>query len=72
MGHRKWSLISMRAHYASVVAEKMDAVELLEPFLQVIQSGDTNGPITGVALSSVEKFLLYRVIGKFLHDYHCY
>lgn len=59
----------MCIHFAFVVAEKMDAVELLEPFLQVIQSGDTNGPITGVALSSVEKLLLYKVIGRFLHDF---
>ena len=42
----------------------MDAVALLDPFLEVIQSGDTNGPITGAALSSVEKFLMYKVISK--------
>jgi hypothetical protein len=44
----------------------MDAVALLDPFLQVIQSGDTNGPITGAALTSVEKFLMYKIISKFL------
>ncbi|KAF9540254.1 GDP/GTP exchange factor for ARF [Mortierella hygrophila] len=45
-------------------AKDMDAVALLEPFLQVIQSGDTNGPITGAALTSVEKFLMYKIINK--------
>lgn len=39
---------------------------LLDPFLEVIQSGDTNGPITGAALSSVEKFLMYKVISKWV------
>ncbi|KAF9163079.1 GDP/GTP exchange factor for ARF [Actinomortierella ambigua] len=42
----------------------MDAVVLLEPFLDVVQSGDTNGPITGAALSSIEKFLMYRIVDK--------
>ncbi|KAG0242430.1 GDP/GTP exchange factor for ARF [Actinomortierella wolfii] len=45
-------------------AKDMDAVALLEPFLDVIQSGDTNGPITGAALTSVEKFLMYRIVDK--------
>ncbi|KAI1297610.1 GDP/GTP exchange factor for ARF [Mortierella claussenii] len=49
---------------ATAAAKDMDAVALLEPFLEVIQSGDTNGPITGAALSSVEKFLMYRVINR--------
>ncbi|KAF9978303.1 GDP/GTP exchange factor for ARF [Actinomortierella ambigua] len=48
----------------SLAAKDMDAVVLLEPFLDVIQSGDTNGPITGAALTSVEKFLMYRVVDK--------
>ncbi|KAF9437726.1 GDP/GTP exchange factor for ARF [Entomortierella beljakovae] len=52
-------------NYRNLVAAKsMDAVALLDPFLEVIQSGDTNGPITGAALSSVEKFLLYKIINK--------
>ncbi|GJJ73716.1 golgi-specific brefeldin A-resistance guanine nucleotide exchange factor 1 [Entomortierella parvispora] len=49
---------------ATSTAKDMDAVALLDPFLEVIQSGDTNGPITGTALSSVEKFLLYKIINK--------
>ncbi|CAG8498558.1 8615_t:CDS:10, partial [Ambispora leptoticha] len=41
---------------------EIDALALLEPFLEVIRSGDTNGPITATALSSVEKFLAYKII----------
>jgi golgi-specific brefeldin A-resistance guanine nucleotide exchange factor 1 len=32
--------------------------------LEVIRSGDTNGPITSTALSSVEKLLTYAIINK--------
>ncbi|KAG0032094.1 GDP/GTP exchange factor for ARF [Podila clonocystis] len=49
---------------ATGAAKDMDAVALLDPFLEVIQSGDTNGPITGAALSSVEKFLMCKIINK--------
>ncbi|KAI8601707.1 hypothetical protein EDD21DRAFT_373786 [Dissophora ornata] len=55
----------LRSRLASTAAaQDMDAVALLDPFLEVIQSGDTNGPITGAALSSVEKFLMYKIINK--------
>ncbi|KAF9398812.1 GDP/GTP exchange factor for ARF, partial [Mortierella sp. AD011] len=55
----------LRSRLATTKAAKdMDAVALLDPFLEVVQSGDTNGPITGAALSSIEKFLLYRIINK--------
>ncbi|KAI9233815.1 MAG: hypothetical protein BYD32DRAFT_464966 [Podila humilis] len=55
----------LRSRLASTGAAKdMDAVALLDPFLEVIQSGDTNGPITGAALSSVEKFLMCKIINK--------
>ncbi|CAG8524743.1 14258_t:CDS:2, partial [Racocetra fulgida] len=40
----------------------IDALVLLEPFLEVIRSGDTNGPITASALGSVEKFLTYGIL----------
>ncbi|CAG8656602.1 17032_t:CDS:10 [Dentiscutata erythropus] len=40
----------------------IDASVLLEPFLEVIRSGDTNGPITASALGSVEKFLTYGIL----------
>ncbi|KAG0371001.1 GDP/GTP exchange factor for ARF [Gamsiella multidivaricata] len=55
----------LRSRLATTIAvQDMDAVALLDPFLEVIQSGDTNGPITGAALSSVEKFLLYKIIDQ--------
>ncbi|GBB94028.1 hypothetical protein RclHR1_02280001 [Rhizophagus clarus] len=40
----------------------IDAETLLEPFLEVIKSRDTNGPITATALGSVEKFLTYGIL----------
>ena len=36
----------------------------LSPFLEVIRSEDTTGPITGLALTSVNKFLSYGLVGK--------
>lgn len=36
----------------------------LRPFLEVVRSEDTTGPITGLALTSVNKFLSYCLIGK--------
>ncbi|KXS16367.1 Sec7-domain-containing protein [Gonapodya prolifera JEL478] len=40
----------------------LDPVILLYPFLEVIRSGETTGPITGVALGSVEHFIEYEII----------
>ncbi|KAF9184746.1 GDP/GTP exchange factor for ARF [Haplosporangium sp. Z 767] len=55
----------LRSRLSTTAAAKdMDAVALLGPFLEVIQSGDTNGPITGAALTSVEKFLMYKIINE--------
>uniref|UniRef100_H2XRX8 Mon2/Sec7/BIG1-like dimerisation and cyclophilin-binding domain-containing protein n=2 Tax=Ciona intestinalis TaxID=7719 RepID=H2XRX8_CIOIN len=34
----------------------------LTPFLEVVRSEDTTGPITGLALSSINKFLSYGLI----------
>jgi len=39
----------------------------LTPFLDVIRSEDTSGPITGLALSSVNKFLSYKLMGNLCH-----
>ena len=46
---------------------ELDANIYLGPFLEVIRSEDTAGPITGVALSSVNKFLCYGLIGEYSH-----
>ncbi|ORX59019.1 Sec7-domain-containing protein [Hesseltinella vesiculosa] len=42
---------------------ELDALILLNPFLEVIRSGNTTGPIAGTALGSVEKFLHYGIVG---------
>jgi golgi-specific brefeldin A-resistance guanine nucleotide exchange factor 1 len=36
----------------------------LAPFLEVIRSEDTTGPITSLALTAVNKFLSYGLIGE--------
>lgn len=36
----------------------------LDPFLDVIRSEETTGPITSLALSAVNKFLSYGLIGE--------
>ncbi|KAI7850967.1 hypothetical protein BDC45DRAFT_516867 [Circinella umbellata] len=41
----------------------LDALLLLNPFLEVIRSGNTTGPIAGTALGSIEKFLHYGIVG---------
>lgn len=41
--------------------QSLDPLLLLHPFLLVIRSGDTSGPITGAALSSVERFVVRRL-----------
>jgi len=38
--------------------------EFLAPFLAVIRSEETTGPITGLALTSVNKFLSYGLVGE--------
>ena len=45
----------------------METNVFLSPFLDVIRSEDTTGPITGLALSSVNKFLSYGLVGKSQH-----
>ncbi|CAM1293367.1 GBF1 (predicted) [Pycnogonum litorale] len=40
----------------------LEPYTFLSPFLDVIRSEDTTGPVTGLALSSVNKFLAYNLI----------
>jgi brefeldin A-resistance guanine nucleotide exchange factor 1 len=40
----------------------LDAHTLLFPFLEIVRSGDTSGPITAVALSSIDKFITYQLL----------
>nr|XP_039272742.1 Golgi-specific brefeldin A-resistance guanine nucleotide exchange factor 1-like isoform X2 [Styela clava] len=43
---------------------ELEPTTFLSPFLEVIRSEDTSGPITGLALSTVNKFLTYNLIGS--------
>ena len=52
--------------YYGVDLQEVDVIAILGPFLDVIRSEDTTGPITGYALSAVNKFLCYGLIGKMI------
>ena len=41
----------------------LDPNVFLSPFLEVVRSEDTSGPITGIALTSLSKFLSYGLVG---------
>ena len=41
-----------------------DANYFLVPFLDVIRSEEISGPITALALTSVEKFIVYNIINE--------
>ncbi|GAA6005362.1 hypothetical protein JCM11491_002672 [Sporobolomyces phaffii] len=66
-GHTATSLMSgfmelkMRLREVEDPAQ-LDAVALLHPFLEVIRSPETSGPITATALSSIDKFLTYSIL----------
>lgn len=49
---------------------EVDVNTFLGPFLEVIRSEDTTGPVTGVALLSVNKFLSYGLVGMFTSFYY--
>ena len=42
----------------------LDVTTYLKPFCEIVQSDDTTGPVTGMAISSLDKFLAYGFIGK--------
>lgn len=44
----------------------IDPPTYLGPFLEVIRSKETTGPVTSLALSAIHKFLSYGLIGKTL------
>lgn len=44
----------------------------LDPFLDVIRSEETTGPVTSLALSAVNKFLSYGLIGNFFSCTICF
>ncbi|KAI8979713.1 hypothetical protein BDF20DRAFT_1000955 [Mycotypha africana] len=56
--------MTLRAYMDTVTdIQDLDAVNLVQPFLEVIRSGSTTGPIAGTALGSLEKFINYGIIG---------
>ncbi|CAI8046654.1 Golgi-specific brefeldin A-resistance guanine nucleotide exchange factor 1 [Geodia barretti] len=40
----------------------LDVMVFLHPFCEIIQSDDTTGPVTGMAISSLDRFLAYGLI----------
>ena len=40
----------------------LECNQFIGPFLEVIRSEDTSGPLTGLAISSINKFLSYHLI----------
>lgn len=44
-------------------------MDYLKPFLNVIHSEETSGPIKGAALSSIDKFLTYGFLSEYNHNY---
>ena len=46
----------------------VDPMDYLTPFMEVIRSPETSGPITGAALTAVSRFLDAYVIGKRTHN----
>ncbi|KAI9318923.1 hypothetical protein BX666DRAFT_1854919 [Dichotomocladium elegans] len=70
MGLRKGHVNGKETHSRNQVrtmgnnVEDLDALVLLGPFIEVIRSGNTTGPIAGTALGSIEKFLNYGIVGN--------
>ncbi|XP_063685753.1 Golgi-specific brefeldin A-resistance guanine nucleotide exchange factor 1-like [Bolinopsis microptera] len=57
------SFHDLKEHLAPIqYLEEVDSVTFLAPFLEVIRSENTTGPITGVALSSINKILSYNLL----------
>jgi len=50
--------------YDIVDLDEISPNEFMTPFLEVVRSEDTTGPITGLALTSVNKFISYGLVGK--------
>jgi len=42
----------------------VDAPMYLRPFLDVVRSADASGPITGIALQAINKFILYGLVNE--------
>uniref|UniRef100_A0A8C2HDC0 Golgi-specific brefeldin A-resistance guanine nucleotide exchange factor 1 n=1 Tax=Cyprinus carpio TaxID=7962 RepID=A0A8C2HDC0_CYPCA len=63
----RWSTHTPLVNFSFVIPDLSDVEPnvFLRPFLEVVRSEDTTGPITGLALTSVNKFLSYGLIDGF-------
>jgi hypothetical protein len=52
--------------------DQVDIVACLKPFLNIIRSEETSGPITGVALTSVYKFLRVGLLSNSSFLFHLF
>ncbi|CEQ40773.1 SPOSA6832_02437, partial [Sporobolomyces salmonicolor] len=59
---RSSSPIEPHLTLAATDSATLDAVALLQPFLQVVRSPETSGPITATALASIDKFITYSIL----------
>lgn len=50
----------------------LDPGVFLAPFLEIIRSEETTGPVTSLALSAVNKMISYSLIGKYPLFYSLY
>jgi golgi-specific brefeldin A-resistance guanine nucleotide exchange factor 1 len=57
---RFYELKAMLSNHCDL--SEIDASTFLAPFLEVIKSEETSGPITGLALNSIDKFISYGLI----------
>uniref|UniRef100_A0A672MSH1 Golgi-specific brefeldin A-resistance guanine nucleotide exchange factor 1 n=1 Tax=Sinocyclocheilus grahami TaxID=75366 RepID=A0A672MSH1_SINGR len=58
----RWSTHTPLSTLLSMYLSDVEPNVFLRPFLEVVRSEDTTGPITGLALTSVNKFLSYGLI----------
>lgn len=49
-------------HTTHIDISNLDALVLLHPFLEVVRSPETSGPITATALSSIDRFITYSIL----------
>ena len=54
----------INSEYFDLDLQDIDSLVFLTPFLDIIRSDETSGPITCLALNAVNKFLSYGLIGR--------
>ena len=56
--------IDLKRVLAAATTDSVDPNVILAPFLDVIRSEVVTGPVTGLALASVNKFLAYNLLNE--------